>query len=411
MTAPLSPSRPSDETPADGLPVVRLLPKANARAIRHGFPWVYANELVTDRRTRKLDPGALAILEDTDRQPMGLVSVNPNSKIIARMLDRDPAAVIDQNWFEGHIARALHLRTRLFDAPFYRLVHAEADGLPGVVIDRFGDTCVVQPNAAWAESLLDPLCAALVAVTGVSNVLKNAAGRTRTLEGLDDVNAVLAGAAPDGPVPVQMNGATYLADLTGGQKTGIFYDQRPNHAFAASLSRGARVLDVFAHVGGFSLATLAAGAQSALAIDGSAPALHLAQGGAEAGGMAERFATRQGDAFDVLTELRAEGAEFDVVICDPPAFAPARPALEAGLRAYERIARLAAPLVAENGILGLCSCSHAADLSQFRVASVRGIGRAGRRGVLLHTGFAGPDHPQLPQLAESGYLKSLFFRL
>ena len=154
-----------------------------------------------------------------------------------------------------------------------------------------------------------------------------------------------------------------------------------------------------------------AGAQSALAVDGSAPALELAQGGAEAAGFADRFETRQGDAFDVLTDLRAQGAEFDVVICDPPAFAPARPALEAGLRAYERIARLAAPLVAENGILGLCSCSHAADLSQFRVASVRGIGRAGRKGVLLHTGFAGPDHPQLPQLAESGYLKSLFFRL
>ncbi|MFC6759941.1 RSP_2647 family RNA methyltransferase [Sulfitobacter porphyrae] len=411
MTAPLSPSRPSDAAPSGDLPVVRLLPKANARAIRHGFPWVYANELVTDRRTRKLDPGTLALLEDNERQPMGLVSVNPNSKIIARVLDRDPAAVIDQRWFEGHIVRALDLRARMFDAPFYRLIHAEADGLPGVVIDRFGDTCVVQPNAAWAEALLEPLCAALIAVTGVTHVLKNAAGRTRALEGLDDVNAVLAGSAPTGPVPVQMNGAIYLADLTGGQKTGIFYDQRPNHAFAASLSRGARVLDVFAHVGGFSLAALAAGAQSALAVDGSAPALELAQGGAEAAGLADRFQTRQGDAFDVLTDLRAEGAEFDVVICDPPAFAPARPALEAGLRAYERIARLAAPLVAENGILGLCSCSHAADLSQFRVASVRGIGRAGRKGVLLHTGFAGPDHPQLPQLAESGYLKSLFFRL
>ncbi|APE43615.1 SAM-dependent methyltransferase [Sulfitobacter alexandrii] len=411
MTAPLTPSRPIDGGSESELPAVRLMPKANARAIRHGFPWVYANELVTDRRTRKLTPGALALLEDAERQPMGLVSVNTNSKIIARMLDRDPAAVIDQAWFERHIRRALRLRERLYDAPFYRLVHAEADGLPGVVIDRFDDTCVVQPNAAWAEALIEPLCAALVAVTGATNVLKNAGGRTRALEGLDDVNAVLAGAAPEKPVPVRMNGATYLADVTGGQKTGIFYDQRPNHAFAANLSRGARVLDVFAHVGGFSLAALASGASSALAVDGSGPALELAQGGAEAAGVADRFATRQGDAFDVLAALRAEGAEFDVVICDPPAFAPARPALEAGLRAYERVARLAAPLVAEGGILGLCSCSHAADLAQFRVASVRGIGRAGRHGVLLHTGFAGADHPQLPQLAESGYLKSLFFRL
>ncbi|MGJ8615587.1 MAG: RSP_2647 family RNA methyltransferase [Sulfitobacter sp.] len=407
MTAPLNTSRP---TPTD-MPVVRLLPKANARAIRHGFPWVYANELVTDRRTKALAPGTIARLEDSDRKPMGVVAMNSNSKIIARMLDQNAETVIDQAWFETHIARALALRNLMYQDPFYRLIHAEADGLPGVIIDRFGDTCVVQANAAWADVLIEPLCAALIAVTGVKNVLKNAAGRTRTLEGLDDVSAVLAGVAPDAPIPVPMNGAIYMADLIGGQKTGLFYDQRPNHAFAASVARGARVLDVFAHVGGFGLAALAAGAESAVAVDGSAPALELASQGAAAMEMSDKFTTRQGDAFDVLTALRAEGAEFDLVICDPPAFAPNRQAMEAGLRAYERIARLAAPLVAENGILGLCSCSHAADLNQFRTVSVRGIGRAGRRATLLHTGFAGADHPQLPQLAESGYLKSLFFRL
>ncbi|MGJ5618968.1 RSP_2647 family RNA methyltransferase [Sulfitobacter sp. MF3-043] len=407
MTASLNTSA----SPPSDLPVVRLLPKANARAIRHGFPWVYANELVTDRRTKALAPGSIARLEDSDRQAMGVVAMNSNSKIIARMLDQNADAVIDQAWFEAHITRALALRTLIYDDPYYRLVHAEADGLPGVIIDRFGDTCVVQANAAWADVLLEPLCAALVAVTGVNTVLKNAAGRTRTLEGLDDVSAVLVGNAPEAPIPVPMNGATYMADLIGGQKTGLFYDQRPNHAFAARVSRGARVLDVFAHVGGFSLAALAAGAQSAVAVDGSAPALELAAQGAAAMGLSDKFATRQGDAFDALTALRAEGAEFDVVICDPPAFAPNRQAMEAGLRAYERIARLAAPLVAENGILGLCSCSHAADLAQFRTVSVRGIGRAGRRATLLHTGFAGADHPQLPQLAESGYLKALFFRL
>ena len=366
---------------------------------------------MTDRRTRNLTPGTIAQLEDANRTPMGVVAVNPASRIIARMLDQNVDAPIDQAWFAARIMRALALREQLYDAPYYRLIHAEADGLPGVVIDRFGDTCVVQPNAAWAEALLEPLVAALVEVTGVANVLKNAGGRTRTFEGLDDVSAVLAGAAPDAAVPVPMNGAIYMADLTGGQKTGLFYDQRPNHAFAANLARDARVLDVFSHVGGFSLAALANGAKSALAVDGSAPALALAEQGAEAMGVSDRFETRQGDAFDTLAALQSEGAQFDLIICDPPAFAPSKNALEAGLRAYERIARLAAPLVAENGILGLCSCSHAADLTQFRNASARGIGRAGRRGMLLHTDFAGPDHPQLPQLAESGYLKSLFFRL
>ena len=403
MTAPLS--------SVEARPTVRLLPKANARAIRHGFPWVYANEMVADRRTRGLAPGTLAVLEDADRKPMGLVAVNPNSKIMARMVDTSPEQAIDQAWFEGHFARALALRSLMYDAPFYRLIHAEGDGLPGVVIDRFGDTAVIQPNAAWADTLLEPLVAALVAVTGVAHVLKNAGGRTRSLEGLDDVNAVLHGSAPAGPIPVPMNGAIYMADLMGGQKTGIFYDQRPNHAFAANLAKGARVLDMFSHVGGFGLAALAQGAESVLAVDGSQAALTLAAQGASEMGKADQFSTRKGDAFETLTALRAEGAKFDLIICDPPAFAPARPALEAGLRAYEKIARLAAPLVADNGVLGLCSCSHAADLTQFRVASVRGIGRAGRRAMLLHTGFAGPDHPQLPQLAETGYLKSLFFRL
>lgn len=390
------------------LPIVRLRPKANARAIRHGFPWIYANELVTDRRTKALAPGTLALLEDDARTPMGVVGLNPASKIIGRMLDRDPGASVDRAWIAARIERAAALRQRLYDAPYYRLVHAEADGLPGVVIDRFGEAAVIQPNAAWADAMFDDLVAALTEVTGVRTVLKNAGGRSRGLEGLDDAGGVVTGTL-DGPVPVPMNGATYMADLLGGQKTGLFYDQRETHAAAARFARGARVLDVFSHVGGFALACLANGAESALAVDSSAPALALAEEGARRSGVAERFTTRQGDAFATLEAL--QGETFDLVICDPPSFAPAKAAVEAGLRAYERVARLAAPLVAEGGALVLCSCSHAVDVTAFRTASARGIGRAGRRPQLLRTGFAGPDHPQLPQLAESGYLKALTFRL
>ncbi len=396
-------------------PVIRLKPKTSPKAVRFGAPWVYDNELVTDRRTKAIAPGTIALLEDADRAPLALVAVNPASRIMARVMDLDTSATIDRAWLTARLKRALELRERLYDAPYYRLIHAEADGLPGVVIDRFGDTCVIQPNAAWADVMLDDLAAALSSVTGAHNILKNASGRARGLEGLDDVSAVLMGAAPDAPVPVPMNGATYLADLTGGQKTGLFFDQRPNHAFAARLCKDAHVLDVFSHVGGFSLAAIAAGAASALAVDGSEPALGLAQGGAEAMGLGDAFQTRRGDAFEVLTALGQEGAQFDVIICDPPAFAPSKKALEAGLRAYERTARLAAPLVRPGGYLGLCSCSHAADMDAFRRASLRGIGRGlhdtGRSAQLIHTGGAGPDHPMHPQLAESGYLKALFFRL
>jgi 23S rRNA (cytosine1962-C5)-methyltransferase len=401
----------SNEVTERGLPVVRLKPKAEARAIRHGFPWVYADELVTDRRTQALAAGALAVLEDGDRRPLGLVTVNTRSKIIARMLDRDPGVEVNEAWFAARISRALAHRARLYPQPFYRLVHAEADGLPGVVIDRFGDVAVIQPNAAWAEMLLEPLVAALVGVTGVTTVIKNGSGRARGLEGLSEEIGVVHGTAVPDPVPVPMNGAIYMADLLGGQKTGLFFDQRDNHGFAARLARGARVLDVFSHVGGFALAALANGAESALAVDASAAALALAGQGAAASGSGDRLTTRQGDAFEVLEALGTEAARFDLVICDPPAFAPAKPALEAGLRAYERIARLAAPLVAPGGYLVLCSCSHAADLHAFRNASARGIGRGGRRGQIIHTGFAGPDHPVLPQLAESSYLKALVFRL
>jgi 23S rRNA (cytosine1962-C5)-methyltransferase len=392
-------------------PHVRMRPKTDARRIRHGFPWAYANEIVTDRRTKALVAGTLVVLEDENRNPLGLAAVNPASKIFVRMLDANIEAEVDHTWFVSRLRRALALRDRLFDAPFYRLIHAEADGLPGVVIDRFGDTLVIQPNAAWADGLINMLASAAAEVTGATRVLKNSGGRARSLEGLDDVSATLIGTEVDEPIAVSMNGATYMADVLEGQKTGLFYDQRPNHAFAKSVAGGARVLDVFSHVGGFGLAALAGGAVSTLCVDGSEPALALARQGAVAMGAEQQFEARHGDAFSVLQALNDSGDKFDLVVCDPPAFAPARSALDAGLRAYERIARQAAPLVAEGGILGLCSCSHAADLAKFRTACVRGIGRAGRQQALIHTGFAGADHPLLPQLAESGYLKTLFFRL
>lgn len=393
------------------LPRMRLLPKAEARAIRHGFPWVFANEVVMDRRTKGLKPGSFAVLEDADRRPMALITVNPVSRIVGRVMDMNHEAEIDADWLDGKFKRALDHRTRIYDAPYYRLVHAEADGLPGVIVDRFGDLAVVQPNAAWADVMIDAVAASVARVTGVTTVVANGTGRARGLEGLEDVTSVPVGMAPTEAVPVPMNGATYMADVMAGQKTGLFFDQRSNHAFVAGLSRNARVLDVFSHVGGFGLAALAAGAASALAVDGSAPALALAEAGAVASGVADKFETRKGDAFDVLTQLGQDEAQFDVVICDPPAFAPSKPSLEAGLRAYERVARLAAPLVAPGGYLVLCSCSHAADLTKFRNASARGIGRGGRRGQIVYTGQAGPDHPMLPHLAETGYLKALVFRL
>ena len=394
----------------DARPTIRLKPKTDPRRIRRGFPWVYDNELVTDRRTKALLPGTIATLEDGDRQPLATVTINPNSKIIGRILSRNPAEAINTEWIKRKLQSALILRQSLYDTPFYRLVHAEADGLPGVIIDRFGEAVVIQPNAAWAENMFEQFAEAIGNITGATTIIKNAGGRARSLEGLEEESQIVTGTL-SGPVEVPMNGATYLADLVGGQKTGLFYDQRPNHAFVSRLAKDTDVLDVFSHVGGFGLAALAAGAKSAICVDGSKAALELAEQGAKATGVAERFEARQGDAFDMLAEFDANGQMFGTVVCDPPAFAPSKSALSAGLRAYEKVAKLSAPLVETGGTLTLCSCSHAADLSQFRKACLSGIGRAGRQAQILRTGFAGPDHPQHSALSESGYLKAITFRM
>lgn len=394
----------------DQRPEIRFRPNKSPQRVRHGFPWAYDNEIVTDRRTKKIAAGTIVDLLDKDRNFVAQVAFHPSSKIAARVLDRDRTVSIDQSWMADKLAFARDHRDRLFASPFYRLIHAEADGFPGLIIDRFGDVFAVQPNAAWIDAKMDELAAAIEQVFGPVTIVKNASGRARGLEGLANESKVLTGAI-DGPIPVTMNGATYMADVLGGQKTGLFFDQRPNHGFAAGLAKGGDVLDVFSHVGGFSLAALAGGAASAMAVDGSAPALELAQQGAEKAGFSDRFATRKGDAFDVMSALASEGKSFDVVVCDPPAFAPAKPALQAGLRAYEKVARMGAALVRPGGYLVVCSCSHAADISSFRRASMTGIGKGGRVGQIIHTGQAGADHPVHPHLAETAYLKSIFLRL
>jgi 23S rRNA (cytosine1962-C5)-methyltransferase len=391
-------------------PTIRLLPKISPQKIRFGFPWVYSNELVLDRRTRKIPSGSFVNLADATGQFLGVCTFNANSKITARIMDRTEGQIIDCDWLREKLLTARSLRDRLFDAPYYRLIHAEADGLPGVILDRFGDTAVLQPNASWAENMLDDFSNILTDDLGLKTVVKNAAGRSRKLEGLDDETRILTGAV-DGPIPVPMNGATFMADVLGGQKTGLFFDQRPNHAFAAGLAKDLRVLDVFSHVGGFSLTCLAHGATEATALDGSEPALDLAQAGAAAMGVSNRFNTLRGDAFDIMKDQIAEGRKYDLVICDPPAFAPNKSSQTAGLRAYERVARLGSQLVSSGGYLGLCSCSHAVDLQNFRTACLTGIGKSARAAQILHTGFAGADHPTHANLGESAYLKALFFRL
>ena len=391
-------------------PIVRLRPKKSPKRFRHGDPWVFANEVVLDRRTRAIPAGSVICLADEKKVPFALGTFNPQSKIVSRILSFDLSRSIDQAWFREKLQHADALRTRLFGDPYYRLVHAEGDSLPGLIIDRFGDVFVIQPNSAWADLHLEQITSALCDVFDPGAVLKNTSGRSRTLEGLPDDPTTLFGDAPT-MVHVPMNGATYVADLKAGQKTGLFFDQRDNHAFAARLAKSGTVLDVFSHVGGFGLAALIGGAKSALCIDGSKAAIEFAAEGAALSGCADRFAAQQGDAVTVMQDLYRGGRSFDTVVCDPPAFAPRKQALDAALRGYQRVALNAAKLVTPGGYLVLCSCSGAVSVEAFREANVVGIGRAGRNAQLLHTGGAAADHPAHPHLDESSYLKAIFFRL
>ena len=390
---------------------LRLRAGVEAKKFRYGYPWIYSNDIISDRRSKALIPGSFCKLVDYEKNPICLVTVNPNSKIFARIMDFNLEATIDANWIKDKIMKALSLRTEIFRDPFYRLINAEADGLPGLIADRFNKVVVMQPNAFWTENMCKVIARSIKEVCEIDVVIKNAAGRSRRLEGLDDKNSVFFGDIPEGAISVPMNGAIYKADVISGQKTGLFYDQRQNHKFVASLAGGKAVLDVFCHVGGFGLAAIAAGASNVSFVDSSASALELVGVAAAEMKKSDNINTIRGDAFAVMKELANSDHLYDIVICDPPAFVTSRNSLQSGLRAYEKMAKLASSLIRENGVLVLCSCSQLADLIKFRNACVRGIGRGGRRGKLIYTGFAAADHPMHLQLLDNSYLKSLVFRL
>ena len=390
---------------------LRLRAGVEAKKFRYGYPWIYSNDIISDRRSKALIPGSFCKLVDYEKNPICLVTVNPNSKIFARIMDFNLQATIDANWIKDKIMKALSLRTEIFRDPFYRLINAEADGLPGLIADRFNKVVVMQPNAFWTENMCKVIARSFKEVCEIDVVIKNAAGRSRRLEGLDDKNSVFFGDIPEGAISVPMNGAIYKADVISGQKTGLFYDQRQNHKFVASLAGGKAVLDVFCHVGGFGLAAIAAGASNVSFVDSSASALELVGVAAAEMKKSDNINTIRGDAFAVMKELANSDHLYDIVICDPPAFVTSRNSLQSGLRAYEKMAKLASSLIRENGVLVLCSCSQLADLIKFRNACVRGIGRGGRRGKLIYTGFAAADHPMHLQLLDNSYLKSLVFRL
>jgi 23S rRNA (cytosine1962-C5)-methyltransferase len=392
-----------------GRPVVTLQPGGHRRA-EGGHPWIYSNEIAMDATAKGLAPGGLVTLRRADGRPFGVATFNPHTLIAARVLDRDAGRAIGRRFFLRRIERALRLRERLYDKPYYRLVHAEADGLPGLVIDRFGAVAVVQANTAGMDNLAPFIIEALQALLAPTAIVLRNDSPARGLEGLPLEVKVAAGAI-DGPVPVEEGAAVFLADVVAGQKTGWFFDQRDNRAFITRLAGAARILDLYCHSGGFAVAAAHAGADSVLGIDRSEPALALATEAARRNDVGDACEFRRGDVFAEAAALATQGERFGVVVADPPAFARSKRDVPAALRGYRKLARLAAQLTAPSGFLFLASCSHNVEAADFTEAVRHGLADAGRAARILRSAGAGPDHPVHPALPESAYLKSLTLTL
>ncbi|MDX1467010.1 MAG: class I SAM-dependent rRNA methyltransferase, partial [Halomonas sp.] len=376
-----------------------------------GHLWLYSNEIdIQATPLKEIAPGTQVVVEAANGKGMGVAYVNPHSLICARMVSRDPQQGLDRSLLVHRLNQALALRQRLFDKPFYRLVHGEGDLLPGLIIDRFGDVVVVQLNTAGMQAVAEELLDALEKVLSPAAVVFRNDTSGRRQEGLEASVEVVKGELPD-QVLLEENGVRFVAPVLDGQKTGWFYDHRGNRAWLNGLVAGKRVLDLFSYVGGWGVQAAASGASEVLCVDASGAALERVAENATLNGLHEQVAVGEGDAFEVLAALKAEGEEFDVVILDPPAFIRKRKDIPNGERAYGKLNREAMRLLGRDGLLLSASCSmHLAP--ERLVDVVRGAVRhQDRQGQILFQGHQGPDHPVHPAIPETAYLKALGVRV
>ncbi|MDD5586757.1 MAG: class I SAM-dependent rRNA methyltransferase [Alphaproteobacteria bacterium] len=391
------------------LPIVRLQAGRHKRTAQ-GHPWVYSNEIVMDGAAKALEPGTFVRFYAHDGTYLGAGSFNPHTLIAGRLFTRVPLPAIDKEWIGERLSKALALRQRLVTEPCYRLVHAEADGLPGLIVDRFGPHLSVQINTAGMQRLWPQVEEALAAKLQPESIVLHNDSSVRALEGLDRSVSVARGAV-NGPVEVHENGLTYYADIVGGQKTGWYFDQRDNRALVARFAPGARVLDLYCNAGGFGLLAAKAGAAEAIGVDSSEPALDLARKAAVRNKLEAKVNWRCASVFEELEKLNAAKEKFGIVVADPPPFVKSRKDVGSGARGYRKLARLAAQVAEPDGLLFIASCSHNMELNRFTEEVARGLSEARREGRILYTVFAAPDHPVHPHLPESAYLKGLLVQI
>ena len=392
------------------LNILRLKPQQDRR-IRAGHLWVYSNEVDTAATPLKdLVPGEQAVLQNAQGRFLGFAYANPNSLICARIVSRDPQHPIDVSLLVHRLKVALALRERYFALPYYRLVFGDADGLPGLVVDRYGDHLVGQIGTAGMEALRDDIVAALNKVIAPTSITWRNDSAIREMEGLERYVEVAAG-KPPAQLEVVEGGCRFQVSANEGQKTGWFFDQAFNRDRLMQHVKGLRVLDVCSYVGAWGVRAAAAGAKEVLCVDASAGALERVGSNAALNGVEDRVSSMQADAFDALRQLKADGEHFDVVVLDPPAFIKRRKDMKQGVLAYRRLNEAALALTSRDGLLVTASCSFHMERDNL-LRTVQQAARHGDRYLqLLENGQQGPDHPVHPAIPETAYLKALYLRV
>jgi 23S rRNA (cytosine1962-C5)-methyltransferase len=389
---------------------VQLKRKEDKR-IRNGHLWIYSNEIDTKVTPLKsFSAGQLVDIKNSQGQWIGRGYINPQTLLCARVLTFDPNQEIDTAFFEKRISQALSLREQYFPKPFYRLIFGEGDFLPGLVVDRYGDTLSVQLTTAGAELLKDTIIGALISVIKPKAIVLRNDHSMRTTEGLESYVEVVYGEIK-GPSLIIENDTQFLVPVCEGQKTGWFFDHGDNRRRVLQWIKGKRVLDVFAYLGSWSIQALTHGAKEAWAIDSSAYALEIAGENARLNKVDDRFHALQGDAFQQLKNLHQSNERFDVVLLDPPAFIKRRNDKKDGLVGYQRINDLAMKVLKKDGLLVTSSCSLHLETEELFSAVNRATNPRETFTQILAQGHQNIDHPIHPQIPETAYLKTLFCRV
>jgi 23S rRNA (cytosine1962-C5)-methyltransferase len=392
------------------LSILRLK-KGEERRLLAGHLWIYSNEIdISSTPLKSFTPGQQVVVESSQGKTLGVAYVNPQSLISARLISRDSNQVLNKALLVKRLTAALALRESLFAKPYYRLVFAEGDYLPGLIVDRFGDVLVAQLNTAGMEAVKDELVAALQELLNPKAILLRNDSNQRLLEGLEQYVVTVLSEVPD-EMLVEENDAQFHTSLQQGQKTGWFYDHRLSRARMLNYVQNKKVLDAFCYTGAWGILAAKGGAQAVTCLDASQSALAYLQRNAELNNVAGLVRSLHGDAFTTLAELVREKNQYDVIVLDPPALIKKRKDLAEGIIAYQRLNEYALRLLAPNGILISASCSMHLQrddlLNVLRKAAVK----TQRAISIIEQGHQGPDHPIHPAIPETEYLKTFFARV